>query len=72
MYDLARQGTDLGQRLQLEEGEMAQPYVLAHQLVLGLVELDRVVRFIIGKVIETEFNENWRCSRRFSGFRGRG
>jgi hypothetical protein len=40
LYDLARQGTNLGQRLQLEEWEMAKPYVLAHQLVLGLVELD--------------------------------
>jgi hypothetical protein len=38
--DLARQGTDLGQRLQLEEWEMAKPYMLAHQLVLWLVELD--------------------------------
>jgi hypothetical protein len=39
-YDLARQGTDLGQRLQFEEWEMAKPYVLAHQLVLWFVELD--------------------------------
>jgi hypothetical protein len=38
--DLARQGTDLGQCLQLEEWEMAKPNVLAHQLVLWLVELD--------------------------------
>jgi hypothetical protein len=40
VYDLARQGTNLGQCLQLEEREMAKPNVLAHQLVLGLVELD--------------------------------
>jgi hypothetical protein len=40
VYDLARQGTNLGKRLQFEEGEMAKPYVLAHQLVLWLVELD--------------------------------
>jgi hypothetical protein len=38
--DLARQGTNLGKRLQLEEGEMAKPYVLAHQLVLWFVELE--------------------------------
>jgi hypothetical protein len=38
--DLARQGTNLGQSLQLEEWEMAKAYVLAHQLVLWLVELD--------------------------------
>jgi hypothetical protein len=38
--DLARQYPLFGQCLQLEEWEMAQPYVLAHQLVLGLVELD--------------------------------
>jgi hypothetical protein len=40
MYDFARQGTNLGKRLQFEEWEMAKPYMLAHQLVLWLVELD--------------------------------
>jgi hypothetical protein len=40
VYDLARQGTNLGQSLQFEEWEVAKPYVLAHQLVLWLVELD--------------------------------
>jgi hypothetical protein len=40
VYDFARQGTNLGKRLQFEEGEMAKPYVLAHQLVLWFVELD--------------------------------
>jgi hypothetical protein len=40
VYDLARQGTDFGQRLELEKGEMVKPNVLAHQLVLRLVELN--------------------------------
>jgi hypothetical protein len=40
LYDLARQSTNLGKRLQLKEGEMAKPYVLAHQLVLWFVELE--------------------------------
>jgi hypothetical protein len=40
VYDLARQDANLGQRLQLEKWKMAKPYVLAHQLVLRLVELD--------------------------------
>jgi hypothetical protein len=38
--DFARQGTNLGKCPQFEEGEVAKPYVLAHQLVLWFVELD--------------------------------